>query len=278
MRGGRNDQTKARRTRALLIAFTAAGMMTAALGVPAAAAADVCSGLHSGKIDTTGDPQSASHTAPSGQMLTGYCVKAGPGNQGNGPEYVTLTTPVATLTITHSSGKAVSHYSFSYAARVATTTNTTTANVAPTTTTTPTTISCGVICGPARVTQTLPPPPTTETPGTTSSCGVICGRAAVATTPEPTTQPPQEEILTLATVPTSVTEPPTMILATGRSTPDPTTTQPTATTSDNSPTLPSSGSLPETGGSSLAVVAFAFWSLLAGLLMRFSTTRRQPAA
>jgi hypothetical protein len=74
----------------------------------------VCKPLDSGKIDTSGDPATVPVTAPEGFLISGYCVKAGSANQGDGPEYVTLVTPVASITFGHSSGKAVSHYSASY--------------------------------------------------------------------------------------------------------------------------------------------------------------------
>lgn len=49
-------------------------------------------------------------TAPEGQQIVGWCVKAGSANQGYGPEEVTLDSPATAATITHSSGKDVSHY------------------------------------------------------------------------------------------------------------------------------------------------------------------------
>lgn len=49
-------------------------------------------------------------TAPDGFLITGYCVKAGSANQGLGPEYVEVDPPAAEVTIEHSSGKDISHY------------------------------------------------------------------------------------------------------------------------------------------------------------------------
>ena len=49
-------------------------------------------------------------TAPTGFEITGYCVKAGSVNNGDGPEVTTLTTPTSSVTISHSSGKNISHY------------------------------------------------------------------------------------------------------------------------------------------------------------------------
>ncbi|MDP9823734.1 hypothetical protein [Nocardioides massiliensis] len=107
-----------RRTPALVLA----GLVAAGLLTPAAVAAPdpgkVCAGLNSGKIDTKGDPASVRVTAPAGKLISGYCVKAGSVNQGDGPVYVTLANPVATYVLEYigSDGKRkdVSHYSLSY--------------------------------------------------------------------------------------------------------------------------------------------------------------------
>lgn len=53
-------------------------------------------------------------TAPEGKLISAYCVKAGSIKQGNGPEYVTLTPPQESVTISHSSGKDISHYTVTY--------------------------------------------------------------------------------------------------------------------------------------------------------------------
>lgn len=124
--------TRTRTTRKGLIARLLTAVL-AALGlaavsltfavVPASAGNDnegVCqpvaaSEFYSGKIDTVGDVASVTITAPKGMLITSYCVKAGSIHQGLGPEYVTVTTPVNSLTISHSSTKDVSHYAFSWA-------------------------------------------------------------------------------------------------------------------------------------------------------------------
>lgn len=80
---------------------------------PAVAQQEVCPGLDSGKIDTSGDPASVTVTAPAGFLISGYCVKAGSDASGAGVEFVTVNPPQATVTISHTSGKAVSHYSYS---------------------------------------------------------------------------------------------------------------------------------------------------------------------
>ena len=98
------------------LAALAVGLLAVLPATTAAATQDgqVCVGLDSGKINTTGDPLAVTASAPTGQVVTGYCVKAGSINQGLGPEYVTLAAPVRTVVIRHSSGKAVSHYALSY--------------------------------------------------------------------------------------------------------------------------------------------------------------------
>ena len=108
----------------------------------------VCDGTH---IPGSGGP-SIQVTAPEGQLITGYCVKAGSANQGYGPEYVTVDPPASSVTITHSSGKDVSHYVVSYTTAPETTTTsvpesttTTTTTSVPETTTTTTTVPTEVL-------------------------------------------------------------------------------------------------------------------------------------
>jgi hypothetical protein len=67
-----------------------------------------------GKVEVPGEQASVTITAPAGMVITGYCVKAGSAKQGDGPMYVTLDEPATTVTITHVSGKAISHYSVIY--------------------------------------------------------------------------------------------------------------------------------------------------------------------
>jgi LPXTG-motif cell wall-anchored protein len=63
-----------------------------------------------GKVDVDGEHVSLVVTAEPGYLITGYCVKAGSDKQGNGPENYVVNPPAAEVTITHSSGKAISHY------------------------------------------------------------------------------------------------------------------------------------------------------------------------
>jgi hypothetical protein len=74
----------------------------------------VCDGLDSGKIDVSGSETSLEISAPEGNVITEYCVKAGSIQQGDGPEYVQVEPPTQTVVIMHSTGKDISHYSFSY--------------------------------------------------------------------------------------------------------------------------------------------------------------------
>ena len=67
--------------------------MTAAGSATATNVGQVCPPLDSGKIDTTGDPASVTVNAPAGNVITGYCVKAGSVNSGDGPEFVALNPP-----------------------------------------------------------------------------------------------------------------------------------------------------------------------------------------
>lgn len=83
------------------------------IGSPALAHGNpgVCSGTH---ITPADGIKSITVTAPDGQLISGYCVKAGSLNQGNGPVYITVNPPLPTVTITHPSGKDISHYTVTY--------------------------------------------------------------------------------------------------------------------------------------------------------------------
>lgn len=115
---------------------------------------EVCDTLDSGKIDTTNDPQTVTIVADDGYLITGYCVKAGSSNQGDGPVYIDLAVPAESVTISHPSGKDISHYSWSQ-----TTGSTTTTTSPPTTVSPPST----------TVVPETTVPTTTESPDTTTS-------------------------------------------------------------------------------------------------------------
>jgi hypothetical protein len=99
-----------RRLRVIMMLFIALGMMIAS-GSAVAAQNDneqVCAG---DKVDVGGEQLSIVVNAPEGYLISEYCVKAGSIEQGDGPEYVTVDPPASSVTISHSSGKAISHYS-----------------------------------------------------------------------------------------------------------------------------------------------------------------------
>lgn len=80
----------------------------------------VCGPLDSGKKDITVDNYYVhmimEPELPDGMLVTGYCVKAGSDKQEDGgPEYVTVDPALPQVGISHSTGKSISHYSFSYA-------------------------------------------------------------------------------------------------------------------------------------------------------------------
>lgn len=88
------------------------GLLIGGAATAFAGADDVCGPLTSGKIDTTGDPDTVTMTASPGHLIDSYCIKAGSVNNGNGPVYIGVDPPAASLTVGHPSGKAVSHYSW----------------------------------------------------------------------------------------------------------------------------------------------------------------------
>ncbi|WP_448003655.1 hypothetical protein [Agromyces bauzanensis] len=132
-------------TAALLLAagaavFTAAPAYADVIPVdpPEGAPAEVCAELDSTKIDTVGDPLTVEITADPGYLITGYCVKAGSENQGDGPLYYEVVPPTESVTISYPGGKAVSHYSYTQE-KVATTPPTTPPATEPPATTPPAT-------------------------------------------------------------------------------------------------------------------------------------------
>lgn len=165
--------TLMRRAGALL---AVAGLVTM-LGAPALAQPgdQVCQGLDSGKIDVQDNVAEVTITAPAGQLIDAYCIKAGSANQGLGPEYVTLDPPVASITITHSSGKDVSHYSYSLVDVPVTTTTTVPPSTTTTTTTTSTSTTTTTTTSTTTTTTTTPPTSTTSTtvPESTTTTTVI---------------------------------------------------------------------------------------------------------
>jgi len=177
-----------------IVAFALAMILLIALAEEAKATnnSQVCTGLDSGKIDTVGDPATVTITATPGYEITGYCVKAGSTQQGNGPVYVTVDPPRTSITISHPSGKDVSHYSWSESKIV----------VPPTTQPPETTV-----------------PPTTEPPVTTQPPVTTIPETTVATTVPPTTAPPSTEPPSSSTSVPPVTAPPPSVPPTTPGTP-----------------------------------------------------------
>ncbi len=102
----------------LAIGFLFAGVGTAAFATttrvdpPPTDTPQVCTGLTTGKQDVVGDKDEITYTAPEGQLIIGYCVKAGSENQEDGgPEYFDVSPGVTSITFGHSTGKDVSHWS-----------------------------------------------------------------------------------------------------------------------------------------------------------------------
>lgn len=70
----------------------------------------VCTGEHMSPT-ADGDLTTETYTAPEGFLISGFCVKAGSINQGDGPEYTPVDPPAESITFYHSSGKDISHFS-----------------------------------------------------------------------------------------------------------------------------------------------------------------------
>lgn len=106
-----------------LSALLALGTVATLSGAPAAAGEpddgeQVCRDLGSTNIDVSGEKLTLTLDAPAGRLINSYCVKAGSTSNGDGPQYVTLDTPLASVAISYFStaagkNRAISHYSFS---------------------------------------------------------------------------------------------------------------------------------------------------------------------
>lgn len=132
----------------------------------------VCPGLDSGKINTTGDPMSITipnsdtPALPEGALISQYCVKAGSVNQGLGPEIVNFDPGEESVTFEYPvANKAISHYSFAW---TFTQTPTETPTPTPTATSTPPPVETPAATPEATVTPASP-----ETPAPVDSDEVI---------------------------------------------------------------------------------------------------------
>jgi hypothetical protein len=154
----------------------------------------VCPDNDTGHI--SGNSPSVTVTAPDGKLISGYCVKAGSANQELGPESVTVDPAQKTVTITHSSGKDISHYSLTYADEGEETTTETTetettetetteteTTETETTETTPTTPETTTTETTTTTTETTPPTTTTETTTQTTTTETTTESTPTETTP-----------------------------------------------------------------------------------------------
>jgi hypothetical protein len=89
--------------------------LTVGIGSGVSSVTGVCAEGDSGKVDVYGDDATLTLTAPDGYVITSYCVKAGSEKQGDGSETYTVDPPAQEVVISHSSGKAISHYSYTLA-------------------------------------------------------------------------------------------------------------------------------------------------------------------
>jgi hypothetical protein len=105
-----------RRPRSLAILATIAIATLATIGAAGTVGAgvdQVCPDLDTGHL-SAGNQTSLVITAPAGQVIVQVCVKAGSAQQGDGPEFTNFDPGVTQTTISHSSGKEISHYSVKY--------------------------------------------------------------------------------------------------------------------------------------------------------------------
>jgi LPXTG-motif cell wall-anchored protein len=221
-----------------------------------------CAEYNVPKVETTGDPLTVTITAPEGQLIAKVCIKAGSANQGDGPEYTTYDPPVPSVTIGHSSGHAVSHYTYKLVDKPTPPTDPT---VPPTDPTTP----------PTEPTEPTTPPteptvPETEPSTIPTTVPETDAPTTVVTTPE--TDAPTTTVADTTTVApeTSIDTPPTTavvetVVVPARPQPIP------APAPEITP-----DELPATGGESTTAL-YAGALLLAGLGAVLVARRRQTA-
>jgi hypothetical protein len=81
---------------------------------PEGASDQICEELDSGKSTEGGLGKTEEISAPEGMVITAVCVKSGADASGGGPEYYFVDAPTNSVTISHSTGKEISHFSFAY--------------------------------------------------------------------------------------------------------------------------------------------------------------------
>ncbi|NPC41476.1 hypothetical protein [Nocardioides sp. zg-1230] len=87
----------------LLLLLPTIAVLGAQAATPASATSEICAG---DKVEVTGEKETITYTAPDGYLISSWCVKAG-----TRTEVHDIDPPVKTITISHSSGKGISHYS-----------------------------------------------------------------------------------------------------------------------------------------------------------------------
>lgn len=195
-----------------MIALFGLGTAAALAGTPDTASSQagqandqVCPEGDSGKIDVSGSHASLTLTAPEGKLISGYCVKAGSANQGLGPEFYTVDPPAKSVTISHSSGKDISHYSLTFVDEESPPTETTPTDTTPTETTpteTTPTESTPTESTPTETTTTESTP--TETTPTESTPTETTGTETTPAEPNQTaTTPSTQDSQPVFTPPTS---------------------------------------------------------------------------
>jgi len=96
---------------AMLAAAGAVALVVMAVPHAADAAEEkVCPQYDTGHL-SAGDDTSFTYVAPANKIIVALCVKAGSAKQGNGPEAFGVGTNATSVTIRHSSGKDISHFS-----------------------------------------------------------------------------------------------------------------------------------------------------------------------
>jgi hypothetical protein len=101
--------------RKLLATIAIASLATIGGAAGTAGAQDqVCPDLDTGKLSAN-NQTSVTITAPEGKVIVQVCVKAGSAEQGLGPEITNFDPGVTETTISHTSGKEISHYSVKFA-------------------------------------------------------------------------------------------------------------------------------------------------------------------
>ncbi len=95
----------------IITGLLAVAMLAFSFTSPAAASQPdfICEEYDSGKIDTEGDPATVTVTAPEGNLISGYCVKAGAEKF-----FIEVSPPQKTVVVDHPVKDSVSHYSLVY--------------------------------------------------------------------------------------------------------------------------------------------------------------------